>query len=127
VQSQKNLLTPKPILKPRPQQLILSIQPQPPTETRLPPASIGGNISRNPPPVREKLSIKDSIDYDKLTPNEQAKWDAGMYGSLHLKNDKGYQYYVIRWYDPRTKTLRSNSVGKTHADAIANWKKLVLG
>jgi hypothetical protein len=127
MQLQKNFLTTKPILKAKPQQLILSIQPQSPTENRLPPASIGGNISRNPPPVREKLPLRESIDYDKLTANEQAKWDAGMYGSLHLKSDKGYQYYVVRWFDPRTKALRSNSVGKTIDEAKANWRKLVLG
>jgi hypothetical protein len=71
--------------------------------------------------------MRECIDYDKLTANEQAKWDAGMYGSLHLKNVNGYEYYVVRWYDPLSKTLRSNSLGKDEKEAIARWKKMVLG
>jgi hypothetical protein len=127
MQNSKNFLKTKPILKPKPQQLILSIHPQPPTENRLPPNQINENISRKPPPSGEKLTLRESIDYDKLSPSEQAKWDAGIYGSIHLKDDRGRQYYVVRWVDPKTKSLRSNKLGKTYQEAKATLKKMVLG
>jgi hypothetical protein len=121
---------PRPILRQpptRPSQLSLLPEPQPPTQHREPPQRGREDISRTSPPIGKKLPLRQSIDYEKLTANEQAKWDAGMYGSLHLKNDKGNQYYVVRWYDPRTKTLRSNSLGKDEKQAIVRWRKLVLG
>jgi hypothetical protein len=121
---------PRPILRQPPKppsQLSLLPTPQPPTQHRAPPTLERVNISQSPPTVGKKLPLRQSIDYDKLTANEQAKWDAGMYGSLHLKDVKGNQYYVVRWYDPRTKTLRSNSLGKDETEAIARWRKLVLG
>jgi hypothetical protein len=127
MQNSKNFLTPKPILKPKPQQLTLSISPKPPTEHREVPERVGGNISRTNRHNREKLSLRESVDYDKLSPSEQAKWDAGIYGSIHLKEDRGYQYYVVRWVDPRTGSLRSNSLGKTYEAAKAKLKQMVLG
>jgi hypothetical protein len=127
VQSLKNFLTPKPKLKPKASQLTLSISPQPPTVNRLPPNLDKEKISRNKPPKREKLTLRESIDYDKLSPSEQAKWDAGIFGSIHLKEDRGRQYYVVRWVDPLTKTYRSNVLGKTYEQAKATLKKMVLG
>jgi hypothetical protein len=127
MQLQKNFLTPKPILKAKPQQLILSISPQPPPENRLPPNLERVKISRKSRSVRDKLPIRQCVDYDKLSPSEQARWDEGMYGALTLKEDRGSQYYVVRWTDPRNGSRRSNSVGKTFADAKQNWRKLVLG
>jgi hypothetical protein len=127
MQTQKNLLTPKPVLKSKPKQLILGIIPKPPIENRLPPNLNGDKISRTPRSKREKLSLKESVDYDKLTPSEQARWDVGIYGSIHLKEDRGRQYYVVRWVDPRTGCLRSNSIGKTFEEAKANLRKMVLG
>lgn len=127
MQSLKNFLTPKPILKDKASQLTRSISPQPPTENRLPPNIEREKISQVKPTVGKKLPMRECIDYDKLTANEQAKWDAGMYGSLHVKNQKGYEYYVVRWHDPLTKTYRSNSLGKDEKQAIALWRKMVLG
>jgi len=66
-----------------------------------------------------------AIDYDKLTPTEQAKWDAGMWGSIQLKNDRGNEYYVTRWVDPNTGVKRSNRLCRTYADSIAKLKLLV--
>jgi hypothetical protein len=128
--TQNYQVRPRPILRQpptHPSQLSLLPNPQPPTQHREPPLPERVNISRTSPPIGKKLPMRQSIDYEKLTANEQAKWDVGMYGSLHLKNDKGNQYYVVRWYDPRTKTLRSNSLGKDEKQAIARWRKLVLG
>ena len=127
MQSLKNFSSSKPILKPKASQLAISISPQPPTENRLPPNLERDTISRNNPAKRERISLRDSIDYDKLSPNEQAKWDAGMFGSIHLKEDRGRQYYVVRWVDPNTKSLRSNVLGKTYEQAKATLKKMVLG
>jgi hypothetical protein len=127
MKSLKNFLRQPPILKPKAAQLTLSILPQPPTENRFPPNLARENISQSQPPKGKKLPMRESIDYDKLTANEQAKWDAGMYGSLHLKNANGHHYYVVRWFDPLTKTLRSNSLGKDETEAKARWRKMVLG
>jgi hypothetical protein len=127
MQLQKNFLTTKPILKAKPQQLILSIHPQPPTENRLPPHPEQGKMSRKTRNLRDKLPLRECVDYDKLTPSEQAKWDEGMFGALSLKNDRGREYYVIRWTDPRNGVRRTNTVGKTYAEAKKNWRKLVLG
>jgi hypothetical protein len=121
---------PRPILRQPPKspsQLSLLPEPQPPTQHRLPPQLERVNISQAAPPTGKKLPMRQSIDYDKLTANEQVKWDQGMYGSLHLKPMGNHQYYVVRWFDPLTKTLRSNSLGKDEQQAIARWKKLVLG
>jgi hypothetical protein len=127
MQNSKNFLRSRPILKPKPQQLHLSIDLQPPTQNRLPPDPTGVNISPKNRHNREKLSLRESIDYDKLSPSEQAKWDAGIYGSIHLKSDRGYDYYVVRWVDPRTGSLRSNSLGKTFDAAKAKLKEMILG
>jgi hypothetical protein len=127
VRNSKNFSTPKPILKPKISQLILAIQPQPPSEHRDPPNLEREKISRKNRKNREKLPLRESVDYSKLTPSERVKWDAGIYGSIHLKRDKGYEYYVVRWVDPRTGTYRSNALGKTLPEAKARLKQMVLG
>lgn len=128
--TQNYQVCPRPILRQpakSPSQLSLLPEPQPPTTNRLPPNQTRANISQSPHVAGKKLPLRESIDYDKLTANQQAKWDLGQYGSLHQKPMDGQVYYVVRWYDPLTKTLRSNSLGKDEKQAIARWKKLVLG
>jgi hypothetical protein len=122
MKNSKNFLTTKPILKPKPKQLILSIHPQPPTENRLPPNLERGN-SPHKVPTRGKLPLRESIDYAKLTPTQQVKWDLGIYGSIQQKDDG----YVVRWYDPLTDTKRSDKLGKTLPEAKAKLKQMVLG
>jgi len=117
---------PRPKLKPKPTtQLSLLPQPQPPTEHREPPQSQRGGITRKINNLRGGLPLHLAIDYDKLTPTEQAKWDAGMWGSIQLKNDRGNEYYVTRWVDPNTGVKRSNRLCRTYADSIAKLKLLV--
>ena len=65
-----------------------------------------------------------AIDYDKLTPTQQARWDAGMYGSIELKNIGIYNYYYLRWLDPQTKKYRSTYLAKEWDKAIAKMQKL---
>jgi hypothetical protein len=119
---------PPPILKRKPPaQLSLLTEPKPPTINRLPPQPERAKMSRKPPPVRDKLPLRQCVDYDKLTPSEQARWDQGMYGALSLKEDRGNEYYVVRWTDPRNGVRRSNAVGKDYETAIVRWRKMVLG
>ena len=118
---------PRPILKPKPkiQQLtILSISPQPPTVHRDPPTQPRDFLTLNNPTVRVRKSLVEAIDYTKLTPNQQAKWDAGIYGSIEQKNIKGHQYFYLRWLDPETKKYRSTYLAKEWDKAILKLQKL---
>ncbi len=116
---------PRPKIKPKPiTQLSLLPEPQPPTQQRESPQPTRGGNSRKITDSRGGLPLHLAIDYDKLTPTEQAKWDAGMWGSIQLKNDRGNEYYVTRWTDPNTGVKRSNRLGRTYAEAIATLKKL---
>jgi hypothetical protein len=125
MQQTTTLLKPKPILKHKPiNNAILSISPKPPTQQRPLPTPVRDNISRNLPISREKLSLKDSIDYDKLTVNQQIKWDAGIHGSVHLRTDVKNPYYCVRWRDPKTKSLRSTKLDSDYNRAIAKLKQL---
>jgi len=69
-------------------------------------------------PVGGKLTLHQAIDYDKLTPSQQAKWDAGMYGSIELKPRGIYHYYYVRWTEPNTGKRRSTYLGKDWDIAI---------
>ena len=76
------------------------------------------------PPVGIKIPLQQAIDYDKLTPTQQAKWDLGIFGSIELKKIHGFNYYYLRWADPKTKKLRSTYLAKDWDKAIAKLKKL---
>jgi hypothetical protein len=125
MQTQKIFSRPKPILKTKPQQLAFDIEPQPPTANRLPPNLPREKISPNPPPPREKISPFASIDYDKLTPTQQAKWDAGIFGAIHLRDDVTDPYYCVRWTDPVTKRQRSKKLHQDYDRSKAILKKLI--
>jgi hypothetical protein len=121
-----NFERPRPKIKPKPPtQLTLVPTPQPPTEHREPPQSIGVTISPSPPKRGRLLPLHQSIDYDKLTVNEQIKWDAGMYGSVHLRSDKKNPYYCVRWKDPISKKYRSTKLDSDYDRSIAKLKLLV--
>ena len=77
----------------------------------------GGNIG-------VKNTLIQAIDYDKLTPTQQARWDAGMFGSIELKARGIYYYYYLRWIDPQTRKLRSTYLAKEWEDAIAKMQEL---
>jgi hypothetical protein len=114
-----------PILKERPKlPTILSISPKPPETHRDPPAQLRDKNTLTDATVRVKKSLKDSIDYAKLTPTQQAAWDAGMYGSIELKQIKGNYYYYSRWKDPATGKKRSTYLSKDWNKAIAKLQKL---
>lgn len=120
-----NFQRPRPTLKPKPStQLSLLPEPQPPTEHREPIPIARGGSPRKITNLRGGLPLHLAIDYDKLTPTEQARWDAGMWGSIQLKNDRGNQYYVTRWTDPNTGVKRSNRLGRTYDEALAKLKLL---
>ncbi|WP_310485717.1 hypothetical protein [Chamaesiphon sp. VAR_48_metabat_403] len=74
--------------------------------------------------VRVRKSLKESIDYAKLTATKQAAWDAGMYGSIEIKTIKGNDYLYLRWNDPETGKKRSTYLGKDWNTAIEKMKKL---
>jgi hypothetical protein len=121
------LSSPTPILKNRPQHpKILSIIPRPPTVHRDPPLQLRDEITLSDPEVRVKKSLKDSIDYEKLTSIKQAAWDAGIYGSIELKKIKGGYYYYLRWKDPESGSNRSTYLGKEWNIAIEKMKKLTI-
>jgi hypothetical protein len=65
-----------------------------------------------------------AIDYDKLTPTQQARWDAGMYGSIELKARGIYHYYYLRWLDPESKKYRSTYLARDWDVAISKLKQL---
>jgi hypothetical protein len=120
-----NFERPRPKIKPKSTtQLTLLPEPQPPTEHREPVPIARGGITRKISNLRGGLPLHLAIDYDKLTPTEQARWDAGMWGSIQLKNDRGNEYYVTRWVDPNTGVKRSNRLGRTYKEAIDKLRLL---
>lgn len=124
MQKTTTTLSARPILKDRPNHpRILSISPKPPTEHREPPALPRANISRNSK-KRGNIFPRDVIDYDQLTPNQQAQWDAGCFGSLHLRADVNRPYWFIRWFDPVNKIQRSTKLGYKYEDAIDKRRQL---
>jgi hypothetical protein len=76
------------------------------------------NSPLNKSDVRVKLTLHQAIDYDKLTPTQQARYDAGFYGSIELKAIGIYHYYYCRWTEPGTKIRRSNFLHKDWDEAI---------
>ncbi|WP_310485105.1 hypothetical protein [Chamaesiphon sp. VAR_48_metabat_403] len=124
MQTQKIFSRPKPILKTQVRQLALSIHPQPPTENRLPPLPTGELITPTVPTVGVRKTLFQAIDYDRLTPTQQARWDAGMFGSIELKARGIYHYYYLRWIDPETKKYRSTYLAKDWDRAIEKMHKL---
>jgi hypothetical protein len=90
------------------------------------PAPLREKITRNPARLREKITPFANIDYDKLTPTQQAKWDAGIFGSIYLREDVNIPYYCVRWVDPVTKAYRSKKLAKTYDRAKAILKKMIL-
>jgi hypothetical protein len=114
-----------PILKERPKlPTILSISPKPPETHREPPALPRDEKTLTEPAVRVKKTLKESIDYAKLTPTQQASWDAGMYGSIELKKIKNNYYFYQRWKDPETGKKRSTYLSKDWNTAIDKLQKL---
>jgi hypothetical protein len=115
----------RPTLKTKPPtQLNLLPNPQPPTEHREPPNLVRDERTLTGKSVRVLSSLIEAIDYDKLSPTQQAKWDLGMFGRIELKTIKGFQYYYLRWYDPEDRRNRSTYLGKTWDKAIAKLKVL---
>jgi hypothetical protein len=120
------LLKPKPTLKPKQtNNAILSISPKPPTQHRTPPISASENISRTPPKRERQPLICEVVDYDKLTPNQQMKWDQGMYGSIHLRSDVKQPYYLVRWEDPIAKIYRATKLDRDWDISKIKWRKLL--
>jgi hypothetical protein len=127
MQKSTTLPTSKPRLKDRPQHpAILSIIPKPPTVHREVPAPLRDKNPLTDPDVRGKKSLHDAIDYAKLTASQQARWDAGLYGSIELKKIKSNYYFYLRWRDPETGAKRSSYLGKEWEQAIAKLQKLTL-
>jgi hypothetical protein len=110
----------KPILKPKPIYQQLSLSPQPPIEHR----EIPKLWEQTTQQKRVKLSLRESIDPDKLTPTGQAKLAAGVYGSIVLRTDVKDPYYVVRWKDPNTGSRRSTKLAHTWEAARAKLREL---
>jgi hypothetical protein len=64
------------------------------------------------------------IDYDKLSPTQQARWDSGTFGSIRLEPRGGNQYYYMEWTDPTTKKRHKNYLASEWEQAIARQKEL---
>jgi phage repressor protein C with HTH and peptisase S24 domain len=77
------------------------------------------------PTVRGQKTLHESIDYAKLTASQQARWDAGLYGSIELKKIKTNYYFYLRWTDPETGAKRSSYLAKEWDKAIAKLQKLI--
>jgi hypothetical protein len=105
-------------------QLSLLPEPQPPTEHRSVENPHRDKITPTARAVGVRKPLKEAIDYDKLTPTQQAKWDAGVYGSIELKSRGIYQYYYLRWRDPTTNKYRSTYLAKGWDEAIAKMRNL---
>lgn len=108
-------------------QLSILPEPQPPTVHRSLENITRDRFTPTTRAVGVNLSLHSAIDYDSLTPTQQAKWDAGLYGSIELKNRGIYQYYYLRWRDKNTGKYRSTYLAKHWDDAIAKLKKLTAG
>lgn len=70
------------------------------------------------PSVGVKLTLHQAIDYDQLTPTQQARWDLGLFGSIELKERRIYHYYYVRWTEPKTGTRRSTYLHKDYDIAM---------
>jgi hypothetical protein len=68
--------------------------------------------------------MNQAVDYDKLTVNEQMKWDKGMYGSVHLRTDVKNPYYFVRWKCPITKKHRSTKLDANYDRALVKLAQL---
>jgi hypothetical protein len=77
--------------------------------------------------IRDQVYPKDVIDYDKLTPTQQARWDAGLFGWLSLKTINGSQYYYLGWRNPATKRLHTHYLGKDWDVAITKVRAMTCG
>ena len=119
MQNQSRFLNPLPILKKPPiKPRILCIVSQPPNLAVLPLEEVRVELPLIKPDVRVSLTLHQAIDYDKLTPTQQAKYDAGFFGSIELKPIGIYHYYYCRWTEPGTKIRRSNFLHKDWDEAI---------
>jgi len=65
------------------------------------------------------LTLHQAIDYDKLTPTQQARYDAGFFGSIELKDRGIYHYYYCRWTEPESKIRRSTYLHKDWDEALS--------
>ena len=84
----------------------------------MPLEEINVDLPLNKQDVRVSLSLHQAIDYDKLTPTQQLKYDCGLFGSIELKRIGIYHYYYCRWTEPGTKTRRSTFLHKDWDEAI---------
>jgi hypothetical protein len=117
--------TSKPQLRERPTHpTILSIIPRPPEIHREVPAPHRVKSTLTAPAVRVKRTLYESVDYVKLTASQQARWDAGMYGSIELKGIRGNYYFYLRWLDPESRSYRSTYLSKDWDKAILKLKEL---
>lgn len=119
MQSRSRFLNPLPILKkPTVKPKILSIVSQLPITAVLPLEEVRGDYPLKQPQKEILLTLHQAIDYDKLTPTQQLKYDAGLFGSIELKSIGIYHYYYCRWTEPESKKRRSTELGKNWDEAI---------
>ncbi len=104
-----------------------TLNPQPPAVQRSPPHTAKDKIPPSLLGVGVNFTLKGAIDYDKLTPTQQAKWDFGMYGSIELKPRGIYHYYYLRWRDKTSGKYRSTYLAKDWDEAIAKLRRLTIG
>jgi hypothetical protein len=115
---------PPPVLKPRPQQQDHIQEPHGlPTLAECQDGNVRETFSLTRRKLREKVSLSQVVDYDKLTPTQQARWDLGIYGTIELKKIKQWEYYYLRWRDDKG-TQKSTYLGKDWNKAIDKVKQL---
>jgi hypothetical protein len=75
------------------------------------------NIGRVERPIIE-------IDYDRLSPTQQARWDSGTFGSIRLEARGKNYYYYLQWTNPTTKKRHKTYLAPEWPEAIARQKEL---
>jgi hypothetical protein len=72
---------------------------------------------------RKKRPLID-IDYDRLSPTQQSRWDSGAFGNIRFEERGTNHYYYLEWTDPTTKKRHKTYLGKEWPQAIARQKEL---
>jgi hypothetical protein len=115
----------RPVLKPKSKILTIAPKkPEPLTGQQQSLSIFRDETALTDPDFRAKKALRESIDYDKLTPTQQRRWDTGTFGRITLKKINGGMYYYLRWIDPLTNKDRSTYLGKEWNIAVEKQRKL---
>jgi hypothetical protein len=126
MQNYQNSALQRPILKPKPK--LVGVVSKIPKQLRLSdiaPLGHRDTLSLSPEPLRDRVSLSKSIDYDALTLTQQARLDNGLYGSIEQKKINGYYYYYLRFRCKESGKLRSKYLGKEWVTAMRKMQQFL--